>query len=183
MPSTARRFQLMAAGRRNKGDSRFFSGATRNLRPMRVNQVLATAAVAALCAGPALAASHGGEHQQQAPASRQERLTSAESYLPMPTLAACVLRRYSTQGTIVVDMGIDVPNAELRRRANANGPRLRDALRTALSNYANIYYRDRTQPDPEALTRLLQQAADQTLGGPGGRVLLVNIIYQRRAAN
>lgn len=114
---------------------------------------------------------------EQAPASRQERLTSAESFVPLPTMSASVLLRYSARGTIVVDMGLDIPDADLRRRARANGPRVRDALRTALATYANTYYRDRTAPDPETLTRLLQHATDRTLGAPGARVLLVNIIY------
>ncbi|HEX8899823.1 hypothetical protein [Vitreimonas sp.] len=132
---------------------------------------------AALGAGPAAAAGSGSG---QAPATRQERLTSAESFIPLPTLSAGVLQRSSTLGTIVVDMGIDVPDAELRRRAQLNGPRLRDALRTALAVYASTYYRDRTAPDPAQLTRLMQQSIDQALGAPGARVLLVNIIYQRR---
>jgi hypothetical protein len=116
---------------------------------------------------------------EQAPASRQERLTSAASFVPQPTLSASVLLRHSARGTIVLDMGLDVPDAELRRRAQVNGPRIRDALRSALAVYANTYYRDRTAPDPADLTRLLQQATDRTLGAPGARVLLVNIIYQR----
>lgn len=95
-------------------------------------------------------------------------------------MSASVLLRYSARGTIVVDMGLDIPDADLRRRARANGPRVRDALRTALATYANTYYRDRTAPDPAILTRLLQQATDRTLGAQGARVLLVNIIYQRR---
>ncbi|MBS0385479.1 MAG: hypothetical protein JSS00_09030 [Proteobacteria bacterium] len=145
---------------------------------MHANRILAIAILSALCVGPALAATSGDGGQ--APASRQERLTSADSWLPMPTLAACILNRTSTSGTIIVDMGIDVPDANLRRHAAANGPRIRDALRTALSTYANAYYRNRTAPDPATITRLLQQAVDQTLGASGGRVLLVNIIYQRR---
>jgi hypothetical protein len=154
---------------------------------MRVVRILAFAVAMMLCAGPALAAGghHGGEEdsQGQAPASRQERLTSAASYLPMPTLAVSVLQRSSSQGTIVVDMGIDVPDERLRQHAAANGPRLRDALRTALSTYASTYYRDRTEPDPDTLTRLLQRSVDLTLGAEGARVLLVNIIYQRRQSN
>lgn len=134
----------------------------------------ATAAPAAASGG---SSSGGGE---QAPATRQERLTSAESFVPMPTLSAGVLQRYSTQGTLVVDMGIDVPDEALRRRAQLNAPRLRDALRTALATYATTYYRDRTPPDPTTLTRLLQQSIDRVLGAQGARVLLVNIIYQRR---
>lgn len=140
-------------------------------------------ALMAATAGAAAAEARGGgaPARQQAPASRQERLTAAESYLPLPTLSAGVLQRYSTSGTIVVDMGLDIPDAGLRRRARANAPRLRDALRTALATYASTYYRDRTAPDPAALTRLLQQAIDRTLGAAGARVLLVNVVAQRRS--
>jgi len=135
---------------------------------------------AALAAGPAMATGGGSSAPAQAPATRQERLTSAESFLPMPTLSAGVIQRNSTRGTIVLDMGLDVLDAPLRERARLNGPRLRDALRTALATYASTFYRDRTAPDPNELTRLLQQAVDRTLGAQGARVLLVNIIYQRR---
>jgi len=147
---------------------------------MRVGRSFLIAAVFAALAGPPAASASGSSGAQQAPASRQERLTSAESFVPIPTLSAGVLHRHSTAGTIVVDMGIDVPDASLRRRAQLNAPRLRDALRTALATYASTYYRDRTAPDPTALTRIMQQAIDRTLGAPGARVLLVNIIYQRR---
>lgn len=146
------------------------------MHPTRV--ILALALLAAL-ASPATASGGASGSQQQAPASRQERLTSAESFVPLPTLAAGVIQRYSTQGTIVVDMGLDIPDGALRTRAQLNGPRLRDALRTALATYATIYYRDRTAPDPTQITRLMQQAVDQTLGASGAQVLLVNIIYQR----
>ncbi|MFT3728856.1 MAG: hypothetical protein QM759_13615 [Terricaulis sp.] len=150
---------------------------------MRIARILAfTFVAAALAAAPARAAEGhggGGEDGGQAPASRQERLTSAQSYLPVPTLSAVVLQRYEPSGTFIVDMGIDVQNADLRRRATLNAPRLQDALRTALSTYANVYYRLRTEPDPTTITRLFQTAVDRTLGVPGAQVLLVNIIYQR----
>ncbi len=145
---------------------------------MRVGASILAAAMFAVFAGPATAA--GGSSAPAQPATRQDRLTSAESYVPMPTLSAGVLQRMSTSGTLVVDMGLDVPDADLRRRAELNGPRLRDALRTALATYATTYYRERTAPDTEQLTRLMQQAIDRTLGAGGARVLLVNIIYQRR---
>ena len=129
---------------------------------------------AAMLATPASA-----QPTQQAP-DRQQRLTSADSYLPMPTLSAGVLSRYSAAGTLIVDMGLDIPDAGLRGRAQSNAPRLRDALRTALATYATTYYRDRTAPDPATMTRLMQTAVDRTLGAAGARVLLTNIIYQRR---
>lgn len=147
--------------------------------PMQRRALLLALVLATLPALPA-AAQHGGA--EQAPATRQERLTSAESYLPMPTLSAGVLQRHSTRGTIVVDMGIDVPDAALRTRVRLNGPRVRDALRTALATYASTYYRDRTAPDLNQLTRLMQVSVDRTMGAPGARVLLANVIYQRRAS-
>jgi flagellar basal body-associated protein FliL len=129
--------------------------------------------------GPAAAAG-ASPAQEQVPATRQERLTSAESYLPMPTLTAGLLQRHSNDSAIVVDMGLNIPDEALRRRALLNAPRLRDALRTAISVYANTYFRDGTAPDPAQLSRLLQQATDRILGAPGAQVLLANIIYQRR---
>lgn len=142
--------------------------------------LLAVALFVALAA-PA-AASGGGSSapaQQQESASIQERLTSAETYMPMPAFQAGVLQRNINQGTIVVDMGLDIPDAALRRRAQLNAPRLRDALRTALANYSSVYYRVRTAPNPTELTRQMQAAVDRVLGAPGARVLLANIIYQR----
>jgi len=135
--------------------------------------------LAAFSAPAAAAGGSSAAAPEQAPASRQERLTSAESFLPMRTLSAGVLQRHASLGTIVVDMGLDIPDPALRQRAQLNGPRIRDALRTALAAYASTYYRDRTAPDPATLTRLLQQAVDRVLGAEGARVLLVNIIYQR----
>lgn len=145
---------------------------------MRILAPFLAAAFFASMAMPA-SASGGGSAPAAAPATRQERLTSAETYLPMPTLSAGVLQRNDFHGTMVVDMGIDVPDAELRHRALLNAPRLRDALRTALSNYSSTYYRVRTSPDPTELTRQMQAAVNRVLGGPGARVLLANIIYQR----
>ena len=152
---------------------------------MRIAAPLLAVALFAAFAAPATAAGSGSGHgssssaQQQAPATRQERLTSAETYLPMPTLSAGVLQRNSNQGTMVVDMGLDIPDEALRRRAVMNAPRVRDALRTALASYSSIYYRVRTAPDPTELTRQMQMSVDRVLGAPGARVLMANIIYQR----
>jgi hypothetical protein len=96
----------------------------------------------------------------------------------MPTFSAGILRRSTAGGTLVVDMGLDIPDETLRRRAQMNEPRLRDALRTALSNYASSYHRDNAAPDPMTIARLMQQSVDRTLGGAGARVLMVNVLYQ-----
>jgi hypothetical protein len=111
---------------------------------------------------------------------RSRSLTSAVTYLPLPTLSTTVVGRFTTSGMLVVDVGLDVPDQALRAQASAMAPRLRDALRTALSAYANAYYRDNTAPDPETIARLMQTAVDRTLGRAGARLLLSNVIFQRR---
>jgi len=152
---------------------------------MRIVAPLLAVLMFAVLAAPAAASGSGGAAPaaSQAPATRQERLTSAETYLPMPTFSAGVLQRNDNQGTMVVDMGLDIPDAALRRRAQLNAPRLRDALRTALANYSSVYYRVQTAPNPTELTRQMQVAVDRVLGAEGARVLLANIIYQRPQTN
>ncbi|MEZ5955626.1 MAG: hypothetical protein R3C27_00220 [Hyphomonadaceae bacterium] len=146
---------------------------------MRIAAPLLAVALFAALAAPATASGSGSSSGGQQPATRQERLTSAETYMPMPTLSAGVLQRNMNQGTMVVDMGLDIPDAALRRRAQLNAPRLRDALRTALASYSSVYYRVHTAPNPTELTRQMQMSVDRVLGAPGARVLLANIIYQR----
>ena|SRR5688572_11905405 len=139
-------------------------------------------ALAAFLAGLTAAGAARAQPSSSGAPDRQSRLTSAESYLPIPTLSAGVLQRHASQGTIIVDMGLDIPDTALRDRARGIQPRLRDALRTGIATYATTFYRDRTAPDPDQLTRLLQTAIDRTLGAQGARVLLTNILYQRRTA-
>ena len=148
---------------------------------MRILAPILVVLMLAVLAAPAAASGSGGAAPaaSQAPATRQERLTSAETYLPMPTFSAGVLQRNDNQGTMVVDMGLDIPDEALRRRAQLNAPRVRDALRTALANYSSVYYRVQTAPNPIELTRQMQIAVDRVLGAQGARVLLANIIYQR----
>jgi len=134
-------------------------------------------AVAALVSASALAQPSSSSSQDR---GNNRALTSAESYVPLPTLSAGVMSRRTRGGTFVVDVGLDVPDSSLRARARSSGPRLQDALRTALSTYANTYYRQNAAPDPATLARLLQGAVDRTLGARGARLLLANVVYQGR---
>lgn len=144
--------------------------------PMLPRRAFMTAVLFAAAAPLAFAqpSSGGGDASRE-----QQRLTSAESYIPMPTLSTAVLANSRARGMLVVDLGVDAPDAALRGRIAAMRPRVIDALRTALSTYASTYYRDRTAPDPDTLTRLMQTAVDRTMGRTGARLLLSNIVYQR----
>ncbi len=107
------------------------------------------------------------------------KISSAESYISTSTLSAAITRDYSFAGLLVVDAGFDVPDAALRARIEKMKPRMTDALRTALANYTQTRYHAGTAPDPEMISAMLQQAADRTIGGPGAKLLLSNVMVQR----
>lgn len=132
-------------------------------------------------AGPAFAADHGAA----APAKEKDggkgerRITSSPDYVASPDLAAPITVNYSYAGLLVVDAGYDVPDAKLRARVNTLMPRLTDSLRTALATYTYSRFRPGTAPDADFIAKTLQAAADRTLGQPGARVLLANVMVQK----
>lgn len=142
---------------------------------MHTRRLLLIAGTLAIAAGPARA--------QPAPdtgASRdQQRLTSADTYVPLPAVNAGVIGRYRSEGVLTVESGLDIPDARLRARAVLSRPRISDALRQAVTTYATTYYRANTAPDPDTLSRIMQSAVDRVLGGAGARVLLSGVIFQR----
>lgn len=107
------------------------------------------------------------------------KITSSELYVTTATLSAAITRDYQFAGLLVVDAGFDVPDAKLRARIEKMRPRMTDALRTALADYTQTRYRAGSAPDPEQIAVMLQQAADRTIGGPGAKLLLSNVMVQR----
>jgi hypothetical protein len=97
----------------------------------------------------------------------------------IPSISASISRNYRAVGMMVVDIGLDVPDAALRGRVAASMPRLRDAYRTAIADYSANRYEFQTVPDADTIARILQAATDRTLGVGGARVLLSSIMVQR----
>lgn len=108
------------------------------------------------------------------------RLTSAVSYVPMPPLTAATPLGRGIGGMITAEFGFDIPDARLRTRAQAMRPRLQDALRGAVSDYASTRYRAGGAPDPTQIGVMAQAAVDRAVGGPGVRVLIANVMVTDR---
>lgn len=137
----------------------------------------------ALCLGVFSAPGAMAQPSAPAPAANRpalpgDRLSSAASYVPQPSLMASITNSPRGRAQILVDFGLDVPDAALRARVQALSPRIRDALRGALSDYVISRFRPGTAPDPEQISRMLQMSLDRMLGRPGARVLLINVMYQ-----
>jgi hypothetical protein len=98
----------------------------------------------------------GAAHAYEAPKSDagrgNTRLTSAVSYVPLAPLTAATPLGRGIGGMITAEFGLDIPDARLRARATAMRPRMMDALRAAVSDYALSHYRAGGAPDPTQLT-------------------------------
>ena len=130
------------------------------------------AALLAIAAAAPLAHADEGAHATR-------KITSSENYIATPTLSAAITRDYQFAGLLVVDAGFDIPDPQLREYVQKMQPRITDALRTSLAEYAYSRFHPGGAPDPDRIATMLQAAADQAIGRPGARFLLSNVMVQR----
>ncbi len=98
-----------------------------------------------------------------------------DSFIQLPTLTATVLRLGGGRGVMTIDVGIDVADGGLRKRAGQSVPLLRDAYLREILTYAPSLAPGQP-PNPDVIAAQLQRATDRTLGRPGAKVLLGTIL-------
>jgi hypothetical protein len=108
---------------------------------------------------PALARAEGGD---KAPKG---------TFVPVPGLAATVMRPEGGHGVMTVEAGVDAPDPSLHAYVLLQMPRLEDAYTQVLQAYGGAL-RPGTLPDADYVARQLQAATDRVLGKPGARLLL-----------
>jgi hypothetical protein len=131
--------------------------------------------LASVLAGRASAAppppSKGAETDPQA-----KRITGSDNYVPVFGLRASIARGFKVQGVLSVDAGLEAPKEETRKLAEAIRPRLMNAMRDAVMNYASLTYVVGERPDVDILAARLQKAADSVLGKGESRIALASVI-------
>lgn len=142
----------------------------------RILTALALSCIIALTGVSAASTPPGGATKSKS----ASRLTSAESFVAMAPLTAATPVGRSIGGMLSAEFGFDVPDARLRARAQAMRPRLQDALRGALTEYAASHLRPGGPPDPTRLCVMAQAAVDRAMGAPGVRVLISNLMVVDR---
>ena len=141
-------------------------------------KILAAAAVVCLLLVSPAGLAEGASHSDAGKGST--RLTSAVSYVPLPTINAATPAGLAIGGMLSVDFSFDIPDARLRTRAIAMRPRLMDSLRATVSDYALTRIRPGAPPDPDQLAAMAQVAANRTMGSPGVQVLITNVMITER---
>jgi len=124
--------------------------------------------------GLALVAASAGSAAAGAPAS-DDGGAPAASYINLNAVNAAVVRANGRRGVLSVDLGIDVPDMDLRTTAAASGPRLRAEMAQVVQRFAAGLPAGEP-PDVHQLSRDLQFAVNQVLGRRGARLLLGTVM-------
>jgi flagellar basal body-associated protein FliL len=102
--------------------------------------------------------------------------TSLKSWVMVDPFTISVIQDGYVRGTFTVNFGMDVPDGELREKAEVLMPRLRDAWLRSLNLYAATALRPRRQADVAELSARIQKTADEVLGKPGAKVLMAQAV-------
>jgi flagellar basal body-associated protein FliL len=102
--------------------------------------------------------------------------TSLKSWVMVDPFTISVIQDGDVRGKLTVNFGMDVPDDQLRDRAETLMPRLRDAWLRSLNLYAATALRPHRQADVGELSARIQQTADEVLGKPGAKVLMAQAL-------
>ena len=103
------------------------------------------------------------------------KITQAESFIMMEPMYATILDANHPSGLLMVAIGLDIPNEELRGEADHALPVLRDAYIRNLMNFAASSVRPWRQPDVVEIGARLQRVTDRALKRKGAQVLLAQV--------
>ncbi len=104
-----------------------------------------------------------------------KKRTGGSSYLPIQTLTATTNKAGGRRGVFTVECGLDVPDTNLRTRAEQSVPRLRAAFVQTVQIYA-AGLPPATLPNADYLSQALQRQTNLVLGKAGARFLLGAIV-------
>jgi len=127
-------------------------------------RLLLAACIALVAAAPVLAEE-----------KTEKKKGGGETFIQVPTLTATIIRPDRSRGVMTVEVGIDVQDGGLRKRAQASIPLLRDAYLGAMLAYAPSV-QPGSPPNPDIISTQLQRATDRALGRPGAKLLIGSIL-------
>lgn len=116
---------------------------------------------------------HGADPADAAPPKR--RPTPLESYVMVDPITSTIMNSRRARGLLMVEIGLDVPDAALRAEVEANMRRLQDAYLRSLAAYTVSGLRASDLPDVDAIAARLQRVTDFVMKRPGAKLLLMQV--------
>ena len=106
------------------------------------------------------------------------KITQLESYVTVEPIYATVIDLDRPVGLLLVAIGLNIPDAELRAQAVHTMPLLRDAYLRNMVTFAASAVRPWKQPDVNIIASRLQHVTDRTLRKSGAQVLLSQVVVR-----
>ena len=109
------------------------------------------------------------------PAQAAKKPEQVSPYLQLKAVTLTIVRPNGRRGAMTVEIGLNIPDEELRDLALVSQPILRDAYLRALQPYA-MRLSPGSPPNAEFITLSLQRATDRVLKRKGAKVLLGGVL-------
>jgi flagellar basal body-associated protein FliL len=103
------------------------------------------------------------------------KITQSASYLMIDPIYTTIMDGNNIAGLLMIGIGLDVPDGELRAQTEKRMPVLRDVYVRSLLAYSATSVRPWRQPDVGDIADRLQRVTDRTLGRKGARILLAQV--------
>ena len=105
----------------------------------------------------------------------EHKVTQSASYLELDPIYATIVNDNHAAGMLMVALGLDVPDADLRNEVSRSLPVLRDAYLRNLMAFTATAVRTDVQPDVGIIADRLQGVTDRALKKKGARILLAQV--------
>lgn len=112
-------------------------------------------------------------------AAETVRPASDASYVIINAMNVSIIQNARVRGMLQIELGLDVPDDDLRETAIQLAPRLQDAYLIALRHYTTNQLQLYHVPDANLIGDILQNVTTQVLGEEGAIVLLSQIMLHK----
>jgi hypothetical protein len=104
------------------------------------------------------------------------KISGSQDYVPFFGLRTTVTSGFSVAGYMTVDAGLHVEKSKIRKRLQAIRPRIFDAMRMAVTGYANGRHRVGEVPNIEMIRGRMQRVVDKQLGPGNATVVMASVM-------
>ena len=128
-----------------------------------------------MCAAFAVASARADDDADSNSKGPKHKVTQSKSFVMVEPFYTTIYDAGRPIGMLMVAIGLDIPDAELRSQAERGMPLLRDYYLRNLLNFSATAVRAWQQPDVNEVAGRLQRVTDRALRRPGAKVLMAQL--------